>query len=56
MRKYMSEYEREWIEQRLYSIQRELDLEGDVMSSKSYARLTMEYRQLNQILEPGVAK
>lgn len=51
----MSEYEREWIEQRLYSIQRELDLEGDVMSNRSYDRLTKEYSQLNKKLRAGDA-
>ena len=44
-------YDKEWIEQRLYTIKREQELEGDSMYSKTYEKLTLEAIELRQKLK-----
>lgn len=44
-------YNKEWIEQRLYAIGREIDQEEHLMSKKSYEKLMAESDRLNDELE-----
>ena len=47
----MNNYDKEWMEQRIYTIDRTLDLEGDAISSKTYKKYVEEKLDLKKKLQ-----